>query len=117
LLVNAPIFDPAGRLVGVADLLHEDSGLVIEYDGAGHREARQHHTDNVREESFEELGLVVVRVGGLDLFTGPDLDRRIMAARRRGERRDRHADRWTTDPPRWWTGSRSADRWGHPPWH
>lgn len=116
LLVNAPVFDPAGRLAGVVDLLHEEAGLVLEYDGVGHREAVVHAQDNAREEELEDLGLVVVRVSGIDLRSGPELDRRIRRGLQRGVSRDRTRDRWTTVPPLWWHGSAAARRWGHPPW-
>lgn len=116
LLVNAPVFDPSSRLVGVVDLLDETSGLVLEYDGAGHREEQRHSTDNAREEALEDLNLVVVRAGAVDLRRPVDLARRIRAGRRRGLVRDHRADRWTVEPPPWWAGSRSAQRWGYPPW-
>ncbi len=35
--VNVPIFDLDGRLLGIADLLDEEAGLVTEFDGAQHR--------------------------------------------------------------------------------
>jgi len=42
LLVNVPLFDLRGTLLGVADLLDRTSGLVIESDGEGHR-LEAHH--------------------------------------------------------------------------
>lgn len=67
LLVNVPLYDRAGNLLGVPDLLEPLCGLVIEYDGAYHRELRQHTLDNAREERFEAHGLTVVRVTALDM--------------------------------------------------
>lgn len=116
LLVNAPLFDHRGRLVAVVDLLDEESGLVLEYDGAGHRERSRHDADNDREEMVEDLNLVVVRAGAAALRAPVALERRIVAGRRRGLARDRRLDRWTTQPPPWWTGSVHAERWGLPPW-
>lgn len=115
-LVNAPVFGPAGGLVGVVDLLDQEAGLVLEYDGAGHHEADRYAADNAREEALEDLGLVVVRAAAADLASGPDLDRRIRRGQRRGLARRRTHDTWTTVPPPWWAGSRSERRWGWPPW-
>ena len=115
-LVNAPVFDPAGVLVGIVDLLDQEAGLVLEYDGAHHCELERHSADNAREEDLENLNLAVVRATGVDLTNGAEFDRRIRRGRRRGLARDRRQDRWTTDPPAWWYGSRLAKRWGVPPW-
>ena len=60
--VNLPVFDREGRLLGIPDLLWPDAALVLEYDGSGHRDRRQHRDDNVREELLECAGLTVVRV-------------------------------------------------------
>lgn len=116
LLVNAPLFDERRRLVAVVDLLDEESGLVLEYDGEDHRKRVRHEADNEREERVEDLNLVVVRAGGLALRQPAALDRRIATGRARGVARDRGQDRWTTVPPAWWPGSVHARRWGYPPW-
>jgi len=79
--VNVPIFDRDERLAGVGDLLEPKTGLVVESDGAGHREEVAHVKDNVREEKFEQLGLVVSRVGAIDHRNLPELSRRLAAAR------------------------------------
>lgn len=115
-LVNAPVFDPSGRLVGIADLLDEEAGLILEYDGADHRQLRRHSHDNAREEDLEALGLTVVRATSHDQTRLADLDRRIRVGRRRGLVRQRRFDRWTTVPPAWWYGSKLAGHWGYPPW-
>lgn len=65
-LVNPTVFDAQGRFVGVPDLLDIDAGLVMEYDGSGHRERRQHNEDNAREEALESVGLIVVRADSHD---------------------------------------------------
>jgi hypothetical protein len=107
-LVNRPVFDANGRLLGVPDLLDEEAGLVIEYDGgrwrsltraAGHRDEAQHREDNVREELFERAGLVVVRCDKHDLTRQrPRLAARLRAARADGLARDRSRDRWSVEP-------------------
>lgn len=109
LLVNVPVFDLSGALLGIADLLDEESGLVIESDGAHHREAETHTDDNVREERFERSGLVVARVTALDHRDRPALVRRLRAAyhdARRSPRRD-----WTLDQPDWWPSWGPGRRW------
>lgn len=109
LLVNAPVFDLDGALLGVADLVDPGSGLVIETDGSGHRGIEQHTLDNRREEAFEHAGCVVVRVTALDLD-----DRIALAARIvRGQRAARHAvrRRWTLDEPGWWSAWPGAAPW------
>ena len=76
--VNCPVHDLAGRLLGIADLLDEEAGLAVEFDGADHRRARRHSDDIRREEGFRRHRLEVTRVTGLDLR-----DRRLVAARLR----------------------------------
>lgn len=41
-LVNVPVFDLDGNFLGAPDLLDLEAGLAIEFDGAGHRERKQH---------------------------------------------------------------------------
>ena len=77
--VNCPVHDRAGNLLGIADLLDEEAGLVVEFDGADHRAARRHTDDIRREDGFRRHGLEVARVTGLDL-----LDRRRVVARLQG---------------------------------
>ncbi len=96
-LVNRAVFDRHGRFLGVPDLLDVEAGLAIEYDGVswrstttaeGHRDPDQHRADNVREESLERAGLIVVRADKVDLTRErPRLARRLLAARAEGLRR------------------------------
>lgn len=95
LQVNVPVRDVRGRPVGIVDLLDAEAGVVIEYDGAYHRDRHQHRDDNVREEALEALGLIVVRVDSLDILRrSASLAGRLRAARARGLRRDRSYDAW-----------------------
>lgn len=108
-VVNAPIFDTRGRLLGIADLLDVTAGLVIESDGEMHRDVGQHTDDNIREERFERAGLIVSRVTALD-----HRDRISLAARLRAA--DRHARSvygrdWTVEVPDWWADWRGSRRW------
>ena len=108
-LVNPPVFDRAGRFLGVPDLLDVAAGLVLEYDGGswngtrtpgGHRDRDQHREDNAREELFERAGLLVVRADQGDMSRyRRRLRDRLTAARSDGLRRDRTRDGWTLQPP------------------
>lgn len=103
--MNPPIFSCDGQLLGFPDILDDEAGTVLEYDGDEHREIGQHTADNVREELFEDHGLIVCRVGRLDM--GPRREQtlhRLMRARARGLARNRSIDRWTVDPPAGWRG-------------
>ncbi|MCD9199559.1 hypothetical protein [Aeromicrobium wangtongii] len=109
LLVNVPVFDVSGALLGVADLIDPATGLVIESDGAHHRAAEQHTLDNVREERFERAGLVVCRVTSLDHQDRWATVGRLASAHRdaaRSLRRD-----WTLVQPDWWRTWPAARRW------
>jgi very-short-patch-repair endonuclease len=109
LKVNRPVFDLFGNLLGIVDLLDEQTGLVIESDGAGHRESERHTDDNHREELFERARMQVCRVTSLD-----HRDRFATAARMVAARRDaaRETERlWTTQRPAWWSEWKYASRW------
>ncbi|SKB09695.1 hypothetical protein [Aeromicrobium choanae] len=107
--VNAPVFGPSGALLGVADLLDEETGLVIETDGAHHRDAQNHTDDNVREERFERAGLVVVRATSLDHRDVPGLVHRIRLGHR--DARLSHRRDWTLEQPAWFRSWGPGRRW------
>lgn len=102
-LVNPTVVDAAQRVVGMPDLLDEEAGLVLEYDGAswqddgrphGHRDHDQHREDNAREEAFERLGLIVCRADGTDVTRlRAALVWRLQRARADGLARNRRRDR------------------------
>ena len=102
-LVNAPLFDLHGRLLGVADLLEPDLGLVLESDGDQHLDRQARTKDHHRQDGMELAGLVVRRVTALDHRDRIGLEARI--ARRPRTRR------WTVDPPDWWWTWPAARRW------
>ncbi|MBC7631642.1 hypothetical protein [Aeromicrobium sp.] len=110
LQVNVPIFDRAGRLAGVADLLDHAAGFVIESDGAGHRTEARHAKDNIREEGLEVLGLFVVRVSAMDHRDERELASRLQRGRLHAAMR-RVKPLWTTDQPAWWSGWEPGRRW------
>lgn len=113
LIANRAVFDQAGVLLGVPDLLDVEAGLALEYDGArwqsgrayGHRDREQHREDNAREERLERAGLIVVRAEKADLTTHrPAWAGRIRTAYADGLARDRTRDRWTIDEPEGYFG-------------
>ena len=55
-LVNPPVFDLGGRLLGYPDLLDPEAGVVGEYDGAAHRSRDRHRRDVAREDRFRDAG-------------------------------------------------------------
>ncbi len=102
-MVNQPIFDESGDLLGIADLLEPESATVAEFDGQQHRDRDAHRADNVREERLESAGLTVVRADSLDVsYHRSELVRRLTDAYERGMRRNRAHDRWTLAEPAWW---------------
>lgn len=121
-LVNPVVTDVGGRTVGMPDVLDEEAGLALEYDGSswddperpsGHRDRDQHREDNVREEGFERLGLIVCRADGSDVTrfrTG--LVWRLNCARMDGLGRDRRRDRWRVLHERSSIPNREASRSG-----
>jgi hypothetical protein len=102
-LVNRPVFDLRGRLLGYPDLLDEQSGLVAEYDGADHRRAARHASDAGREDLFRRHGLEVTRVTGPDLLVPGRVRERLLEAHARAVRRPETERRWTPRQPPGWT--------------
>jgi len=101
-LVNVPVFDRRGRLLGYPDLLDEEAGLVCEFDGAEHRRAARHSSDVDREATFREHLLEVTRVTGADLDVPGRVRARILAARSRARWLLEAERPWTTTPPPGW---------------
>ena len=101
-LVNEPVFDRRGRLLGYPDLLDVESGLAGEYDGADHRRALRHSHDVGREALFRRHGLEVTRATSWDLRDREALVNRILDARSRARRADPGRRAWTTEPPPDW---------------
>lgn len=97
--VNAPVYDLAGRLLGVPDLFDPEAGLVGEYDGAAHKARDRHRRDVAREERFRAHGLECATVvSGDSRAVATD---RILAARSRAHWLRREECAWTLErPPR-----------------
>jgi hypothetical protein len=117
-LVNQPVFDRTGRLLGYPDLLDVEAGLVGEYDGDDHRRARRHSKDVDREALFRSHLLEVTRATSYDVRDRPRLAARVVEARRRARFLPPAARRWTLRPPAGWrpqpTLDELLDRRGEP---
>lgn len=94
-LVNQEVRDLRGRLLGIADLLDVEAGLVGEFDGADHRSAVRHTRDLDREGGFRRAGLEVFRVTGIDVLHPGRVVERM--------RFHRSAARWLPPENRLWT--------------
>jgi hypothetical protein len=103
-LLNQPVFDLEGRLLGVPDLFDATSGTGGEYDGEHHKAIDQHRRDVAREEGFRDHGL--------EYFTVVRGDSRISVAARMRRTRTRakflppESRAWTVEPP---TGYRTPE--------
>lgn len=96
--VNCPVHDRDGRFLGEADLLDEEAGLVIEFDGADHRNVGRQSRDVVKDDLLRDSGLEVIRVTGPQLRDVPALVARLQAARRRARFLSPSARRWEARP-------------------
>jgi hypothetical protein len=100
---NVPVFHRDGTLLGVPDLFDAEVGLVVEYDGAHHKDADRHRRDVAREHRFREAGLEYAAVVGGDLARRALVVDRLLAAYRRARGRPASSFSWTLVPPPWWT--------------
>jgi hypothetical protein len=101
-LCNVPVFDRAGGLVAVVDMLDPDAGCVGEYQGAEHKDGERHRNDVAREQALRDVGLECFEVVGGDIADRDLVVKRMHAARDRSLFRA-PADRlWTLEKPSWW---------------
>lgn len=104
-LVNQPVFDRCGNLLGIADLFDPLAGMVGEYDGAAHRGAKRHRRDVMREHRFRQAGLEYFKVVGLDLSDIPVTVERMITTRARAKFEVPSERKWTLLPPSDWYDS------------
>lgn len=110
LLANRPVFDRYGNHVGTPDLLDEEAGVVIEYDGEGHLADSQRAIDREREARFRRLGLEYLVVSRGDPSSRALLSNRMHEVRA-GARFDAPSRRhWTVDLPPWWIPTFTVDQ-------
>ena len=107
-LFNREVFSLAGKLLGVADLLDVEAGVVGEYDGGDHAGARRRSGDATREGGLRDHGLEVFRVTGFDLRDPAAVVRRMHATRQRALRNPRPRT-WTIEPPPGWATAPTLD--------
>lgn len=108
-LANRPVWDLDGRLLGIADLLDVEAGVVVEFDGAEHRTARRHTSDVAREDRMRRAGLEYVKVTGLDVRHPRLVADRILSTRARAPWLPAAQRRWTTVPPPGWRPEPTLD--------
>src|SRR5690349_3596505 len=99
---NRPLFDRTGNFIGTPDLLDEEGGVVVEYEGVTHLDKGQRGIDVRREALFRRHGLEYVPVVAADHGSQGALAARMQAARERASFQAPSARDWTLDPPAWW---------------
>lgn len=99
---NRPVFDRHGAFVATPDLIDEEAGLVIEYDGVVHLDRARRGADIDREERLRRLGLEYVAVTATDHASPDVLASRMRAARERAAFSSPSARHWTLALPMWW---------------
>ena len=108
-LVNRPIFDLRGRLLGIPDLLDHVAGVVGEFDGADHRGANRHSSDVGREDGFRQRGLEYFTVTGPDVDVRRRVVSRMTSARSRAKWLPESDRRWTIVAPPGWGRDETLD--------
>lgn len=101
-LVNRPVFDLDGRLIGIPDLFDPDAGVAAEYDGEDHRRAGRHSGDVDREGRFRDHHLEIFRVTGPDMPNRERVVRRMHATYARANWVPEARRTWTLTLPPWW---------------
>ena len=98
LLVNPTVWSLDGRRLGMVDLLDEEAGEVLEFDGADHRSKARHVADIGKEDRLRRAGLEVVRVTGTELLHRDRLAERLVASRARAPHTPPAQRRWRATP-------------------
>lgn len=108
-LTNRPVFDQAGGLIGVPDVIDPFAGLVGEYDGEVHLTGGQRARDLHREARFREVGLEYVAMVAADWHQPGDFLDRLDQAYRRAAKRSVNQRWFTLTAPSWWTDTSSVE--------
>jgi hypothetical protein len=108
-LVNPPVFDLDGNLLGYPDLLDVEAGHAVEYDGDDHRSAKRHSDDVGREQGFRRHRIEVTRVTGPDMASPALVVDRLLAGRALARFETPSQRSWTLAPPPWWRPPPTVD--------
>lgn len=81
---QAVVYDRVGRFVARVDLLIEEYQIVVEYEGAHHRDREQYGRDLQRRNQLEALGFLVVHLDATTLTSRLVLRAVTAALRQRG---------------------------------
>lgn len=100
-LLNQPLFDVGGTLLGVPDLFDPLSGVIGEYDGVDHKDVDRHRRDVAREERYRDHGLEYFTIVGGDMQDRSLCVRRMLRAQHRATTLPRDRS-WTLEQPDWW---------------
>ncbi len=101
-LVNQPVFDLHGNLLGYPDLFDPISGTVGEYNGVDHKGRERHRRDVAREQRFRDHRLECFTVVGGDLQNTDLVVERMVTTRGRALFLPEEQRPWTLTPPPWW---------------
>jgi hypothetical protein len=99
-MLNCPLYDLDGRLLGVPDLFDPVAGVVGEYDGGDHRRPDRHRSDVARLQRFRDHGLECFVVVAGDLQDRELVRRRMLTTRERARFAPEGRRTWTLVPPR-----------------
>ncbi|WP_253943784.1 hypothetical protein [Nocardioides marmotae] len=109
-LTNRPVFDLEGNHLATPDLIDPGRGIVGEYDGADHLDARRRHRDLGREERLRAAGLeLVVQVAG-DRRDPAAYFWRLRSACMRAARRPASERRYTLELPADWVPTHTVEQ-------
>jgi hypothetical protein len=108
-LCNRPLFDRRGNFIGTPDLLDEEAGMVIEYEGVVHLDKVQRGVDVRREALFRSHGLEYVAVVAADHASPSALAARMHATRERARFASTASRSWTLQQPSWWRPTHTVD--------
>lgn len=98
-LVNQPVYDLSGALIGIPDIFDPVAGVAGEYDGEVHKGIERHRRDVSREACFRDHGM--------EYFTAVQGDSQRVAAARMRATRSRakflppESCAWTLERPDW----------------
>lgn len=100
--INIPVFDLAGHFLMELDLLEQEAGLAIEYDGEDHAKTPTRVRDAERHDLCARHRIEHVTIVGPDLRSTPKVVERVRSARARARFLPPDQRSWTTEwPPGW----------------